>query len=125
MSTIKSNEEWMSIIQECRASGFTDRQWCRDHKISVSTFYYNIRKLRNLACEIPGPFVSDPASTTQEVVPLRFTNEEDEVALSSNATRQFDPLSIVIECDDISVTCPDGISSATISSVIYALQKKC
>ena len=45
--------EWLSLIQECRLSGLTDKQWCEAHQICPSNFYYQIKKFRNKACEIP------------------------------------------------------------------------
>ena len=42
------------LIMECRSSGLSDRQWCLDQGIPLSTFYAWLKKLRNQACcEIP------------------------------------------------------------------------
>ena len=49
----RTDEEWMNLIQECRTSGLTDKEWCREHQIHSSNFYYHIRRLREMACEIP------------------------------------------------------------------------
>ena len=49
----RTDEEWLSLIQECRLSGLTDKQWCEAHQICPSNFYYQIKKFRNKACEIP------------------------------------------------------------------------
>ena len=35
----RTDEEWLSLIQECRLSGLTDKQWCEAHKICPSNFY--------------------------------------------------------------------------------------
>lgn len=32
-------EEQLKLINECRTSGMTDTDWCREHGIAVSTFY--------------------------------------------------------------------------------------
>ena len=29
----RTDEEWLSLIQECRLSGLTDKQWCEAHQI--------------------------------------------------------------------------------------------
>jgi transposase-like protein len=39
-------EEQLKLINECRSSGMTDSDWCREHGIAVSTFYYWIKQLR-------------------------------------------------------------------------------
>ena len=49
----RTDEEWLSLIQECRLSGLTDKQWCEAHQICPSNFYYQIQKFRKRACEIP------------------------------------------------------------------------
>lgn len=44
-----------NIVMECRSSGLSDRQWCIEHGIPGSTFYYWVRRLRQETCrEIPG-----------------------------------------------------------------------
>ena len=49
----RTDEEWLSLIQECRLSGLTDKQWCETHQICPSNFYYQIQKFRKRVCEIP------------------------------------------------------------------------
>ena len=51
--TAYRDEEWLSLIQECRLSGLTDKQWCEAHQICPSNFYYQIQKFRKRVCEIP------------------------------------------------------------------------
>lgn len=51
----RTDEEWMNLIQECRSSGLSDKCWCEEHHIHTSNFYYQIRRLRKMACEIPEP----------------------------------------------------------------------
>ncbi len=34
----RTDEEWLSLIQECRLSGLTDKQWCEAHQICPSNF---------------------------------------------------------------------------------------
>ena len=34
------------MIQECRSSGLTDKDWCREHGVSGNSFYYNVKKLK-------------------------------------------------------------------------------
>ena len=44
-------ENWSALIQECNASGLSNRQFCRQHGISEKSFYYWLRKLRHQAAE--------------------------------------------------------------------------
>lgn len=68
-----SDQQWFELIQQCRTSGLSDRQWCLQNGVSLSTFYYHIKALRKKACEIP--VTSNTMEQHQEVVPLDFTNE--------------------------------------------------
>ena len=51
----RTDKEWLDLIQECRSSGLSDKCWCQEHHIHTSNFYYQIRRLRQKACEIPEP----------------------------------------------------------------------
>ena len=127
---LRTDDEWFRIIQECRSSGLSDKDWCREQGISASTFYYNIRKLRKLACEVPAHNEQPVPAPPQEVVQLRIS--DDEIALPNIKEDAIHPEgaqglteAIRIECGGISVTCPDGTSSAMVCSVIRALQHGC
>ena len=47
----RTDKEWLNLIQECRSSGLSDKCWCQEHHIHTSNFYYQIRRLRQKACE--------------------------------------------------------------------------
>ena len=68
---IRSDQEWLELIQECRASGLPDREWCQIHSISINTFYNKVSDLRKKACVIPK---TQAAASRQkhEVVPLEL-----------------------------------------------------
>ena len=69
----RTDEEWLSLIQECRLSGLTDKQWCETHQICPSNFYYQIHKFRKRACEIPESHSKTTLTAQkQEVVQVTF-----------------------------------------------------
>ena len=37
----KSDKRWYDLIQECRTSGKSDRQWLLENHIGSGTFYYH------------------------------------------------------------------------------------
>lgn len=39
-------DEQYKLILECRSSGLTDYQWCKDHGINLGTFYNWVKRLR-------------------------------------------------------------------------------
>lgn len=68
------------LIMECRSSGLTDYQWCKEHGIHPGTFYNWVSRLRKKACyDIPDPvsreYLSPPA--VQEVFRLDLGPKTD------------------------------------------------
>ncbi len=129
MNAVRSREEWYSVIQECRSSGLPDKVWCREHGISSSSFYYNIRQLRKQARSIPlSQSVKKPAPVLQEVVPLQLVEEiPDDCAPSHEFTRRPEGItpSVCISNGDITVTCMSDAPASLISSIIQALRTRC
>lgn len=70
-------EEQLKLINECRTSGMTDIDWCREHGIAVSTFYYWVKQLRKEAAQIPAPAQghSENPRPKQDVVPIDIVPE--------------------------------------------------
>ncbi len=51
-----AKSEQIRLINECRKSGMTDADWCREHDIAPSTFYNWIHRCRKAASDqIPAP----------------------------------------------------------------------
>lgn len=42
---VKAKEQY-HLVMECRSSGLTDHQWCREKGICPGTFYGWVRRLR-------------------------------------------------------------------------------
>lgn len=79
-------DQQLQLIMECRASGLSDYQWCKEHGIHPGTFYNWVSRLRKKACEIPESISSAEPSPApvQEVVRLRFnpkTSEPEQMRL--------------------------------------------
>ena len=65
--------EQIRLINECRQSGMTDAEWCRENGIAVSTFYNWVSRCRKAAAEqIPAPNYGHHADPLpkQDVVPI-------------------------------------------------------
>lgn len=71
-------DQQYKLIMECRSSGLSDYQWCKEHGIHPGTFYNWVSRLRKKACyEIPES-VSREAPTpsaVQEVVRLNLPSK--------------------------------------------------
>ena len=49
--------EQIRLINECRQSGMTDADWCRENDIAVSTFYNWVSRCRKVAADqIPAEY---------------------------------------------------------------------
>lgn len=52
-STHVKKPEQIQLIMECRRSGLSDYQWCREHGIHPGTFYNWVSKLKKAGYTIP------------------------------------------------------------------------
>ena len=62
-------QEWAKIVERCRESGMSNREFCRENGIPEKTFYYRLRQLREAAVdqvprlvELEGPATSRDGS---------------------------------------------------------------
>ena len=119
MSTTLNDEHWLNLITQYRSSGLTDRQWCIENGIPVSTFYYHVRALRKKACTIPETV--DASAQKQEVVqiPLWETeqNSSDPVALPTP--------SVCLELQGIRVEIHEQAGADVIRNTLLALRQLC
>lgn len=71
----RTEKDWFQLIQECRTSGLSDKEWCRQNNITISNFYYHIRQLTKKACQIPANKRTS-SREHHEIVPLKVLDEE-------------------------------------------------
>ena len=73
-------DQQYKLIEECRSSGLTNYQWCREHGIQPGTFYNWVSRLRKKACcQIPDSSSKNaPARmSAQEVVRLEVLSKAE------------------------------------------------
>ncbi len=71
-------DEQIKLIMECRQSGLSDYQWCRQRDINPGTFYNWVSRLRKSGYTFPdsqSKSVGTPA--VQEVVKLDVAEQEE------------------------------------------------
>lgn len=119
MRTTANDEQWLERINQCRSSGLTDRQWCVENGIPVSTFYYHVRALRKKACEVPE--AGNCASQKQEVVqiPLWETDLQASTAVSVSTP------SISLEMQGIRIEIYEQAGNDVIRNTLLALRQIC
>ena len=123
----RTDEEWLSLIQECRSSGLTDKQWCEAHQICPSNFYYQIRRFRNRACEIPES-QSKTTLTTQKQEVVQVTFEQSSVSephkpfLSEDGNAEA---AVLVQINGFQVGITNAASESTIFHTLSALHRLC
>lgn len=81
MATFRSKRvpmlEQINLINECRKSGLTDADWCRENGIAPSTFYNWVSRCRKASAGIPEPNYGhqDIPQPKQEVVSVDIVPE--------------------------------------------------
>ena len=123
----RTEQEWLSLIQECRSSGLTDKAWCDQHQIQRSNLYYHIRRLRDKACSIP--------ESTAYVIPMKqeivevsnFQAESCQMHASSNSgtLNLTGDTAIRLSYRDFHLEITNTAASEIIMNTITALQDLC
>lgn len=49
----RTDQEWLDLICNCYNSGLKVRTWCVQHGITLKSFYYHTRQLRQKGFELP------------------------------------------------------------------------
>ena len=111
----RSLQEWASLIQECRTSGLSDLEWCKQHGIPTSTFYNKVAILRKKACDIP-KIQPHTSCNSQEVVPLEIIEDIDVLAQHP---------AIVLKVQDYQIEIANHAAKETIINTLSVLQQLC
>lgn len=92
-----TKKERYQLIMECRSSGCSDAQWCKEHNIPASTFYRWISDLRkNGIYDIPEAVAAKDYLPTpkQDVVKLEIIPDQPEqVIVPQNQSTSYTDLS--------------------------------
>lgn len=116
-----------NLVMACRKSGMPDRQWCNEHAINPSTFYYWIKKLRNHACyDIPeNNYHTANKSPTcvvkQDVVKLDFLPSEP-----LSYEKQIEPVNstpVIIQYQQANILIQDNFNPSTLKDVLTILKE--
>ena len=94
-----SLNEWQQRIIDCQNSGKSVRAWCLENGIKPSTYYLNLKKIRESVLE------------ESRIIPIETPQTEIQTTAE-----------IRIEAGSITVTLPESISSDRLTAVIAALK---
>ncbi len=123
-----TEQDWLRLIQECYTSGLNIRDWCRSCQIPPSSFYYQVKKLRNSLFVIPRKSgVSGPME--QEIVPIDFSEIPDSGERPHTADSVTEQEGSTTELRVLFPECileiQRGASNAAIRNTIAALRETC
>ena len=129
-SPSRSDEEWFRIINECRRSGLSDSQWCKQHDIRESTFFCAVSRLRKKAYAIPNRDKSTdilPDSLPKQEV-IRIDIEPEPIQLSKPEPMQVMPATyldnshtIEIDVHGINIRVFNSVDRELLKTVLSAL----
>lgn len=115
--------DWFPIINECRTSGLSDHQWCKENDVSYSTFYYHVRRLQKEACELPASIKKCIVPMEQEVVQLNFA--EIEKPIYEVGTHAVPDAAISLQINNVTLHISNTANADVIVNTIQALQRLC
>lgn len=122
----ESDRHWYDLIQQCRTSGKSDRQWLSENNISSPTFYYHVKQLRKKACEIPANTLTR-APEIQEVVPLVITDDLplQKQTISEPVMSSVGETALRLTIQNITVEITNQATQNVIRNTLTALQNLC
>lgn len=123
----ESDRRWFDLIQECRTSGKSDRQWLAENNITPPTFYYHIKQLRKKSCEIPASTLNT-APEIQEVVPLIIEDMPSSAKTAPFLTEQEvkpEATAVRLSIGGVTVEITNEATQSVIKNTIAALRHLC
>lgn len=112
-----SKEEWLDMIRDCKSSGLSDQEWCREHHLSRTTFYKHLKQFHMTAGDNGGHLPVKnlpPIPEEHEILPLIITDEP--------SLQVSDPLPVKDQCR----TTPSFIPAirVTVGNITYEISNE-
>ena len=98
-------QQWAQVVEQCRESRLSNREYCRQNGIAEKTYYYWLRRLRETAAQQ----IQNPTLVHLDAEPK---------APVENSTVG----TIHLRIKEAEMTIQSGVNPATIQAVIQALQ---
>ena len=121
--------EQIRLINECRKSGMTDADWCRENDIAVSTFYNWVSRCRKAAADqIPAPNYGhcEIPRSKQDVVPIDIVSDhlpEQHIASQMSQTNLDNSHTIEIEAKGLLIRMSNTIQPTLLKVLMDALKE--
>lgn len=110
LGVVRRMELWSERVQECRSSGKSVREWCRDKGLSEKTYYYWQRRLFKTLTESPQQ-IREPLSAETTVF-----------AQITPPTCCCSDIAVTVHIAGIEADIHSGADAATVETVLRILQ---
>lgn len=115
------------LVMQCRKSGLSDRQWCLDNDIVLSTFYYWVRRLRQHACyDLPETKCSGrnvSATERQDVVCVNIQTNPVRETAGIPAVSILEAANIFLQYGGVSIALSNNFEEQTLKRVLLTLRE--
>ena len=115
------------LVMQCRKSGLSDRQWCLDNDIVLSTFYYWVRRLRQHACyDLPETKCSGrnvSATERQDVVCVNIQTDPVRETAGIPAVSILEAANIFLQYGGVSIALSNNFEEQTLKRVLLTLRE--
>lgn len=121
--------EQIRLINECRQSGMTDADWCRENGIAVSTFYNWVSRCRKTAADqIPEPNYGhcEIPRLKQDVVPIDIVSDhlpEQHTASQMHQTNPDNSHTIEVSMNDVTVRISNDANPALLTRILRLIRE--
>ena len=107
--------QWRQVISECRKSGKSIRDWCKENSIKSSQYYYWLRVIRNESLALVNEEIQTPQPTFATV---KLTEEDTTVNNNNDACA-------IVKGQGFSVEIKNGANIQTLEQTLRILTSLC
>ena len=122
----RSDEEWIVLIEDCKASSMSTAEWCRRNDIKIPTLYAVMKRLKAEGFEIPAKRKLDPAVHNRNKGGVAKRNDyHDEMIIRADGDKaDNDSCAIEIQMGKVRVKVNNGTDPALLSEMMNILKKE-
>ena len=121
--------EQIRLINECRQSGMTDADWCRENDIAVSTFYNWVSRCRKAAADqIPAPNYGhcEIPRSKQDVGPIDIVSDhlpEQHTVSQMHQTNLDNSHTIEVSMNDVTIRISNDVDPVLLTKTFRLIRE--
>lgn len=109
--------EWRELVADCRRSGKTVLEWCRNNQIRPSKYYYWLRVIRNESLVLAQNKLQEAQPQFTQVM-VRESSQEISGTLKSN-------ICATVKCGEFSIEINNGADTKVLEHTLRTLGSLC